>query len=106
MDWISDPQIWISLVTLTFLEIVLGIDNIIFISILSGKLPVDQQKKGRRLGLGLALITRVLLLCGLAWVVKLDKPVWAAEFLHGSRYAFELAVCGKDIVLVLGGLYL
>lgn len=106
MDWISDPQIWISLVTLTLLEIVLGIDNIIFISILSGKLPVEQQKKGRRLGLGLALITRILLLCALAWVVKLVKPFWSAEFLQGSRYAFALAVSGKDIILVSGGLFL
>jgi len=106
MDWISDPQIWISLITLTLLEIVLGIDNIIFISILSGKLSADQQKKGRRLGLGLALITRVLLLCALAWVVKLDKPFWTGEFLQASRYAFELAVSGKDMILVLGGLFL
>ena len=106
MDWISDPQIWISLTTLTLLEIVLGIDNIIFISILSGKLPANQQKKARRLGLGLALITRILLLSALAWVVKLDKPFWTAEFLQGSRYAFELAVSGKDLILVLGGLFL
>jgi len=106
MDWISDPQIWISLVTLTVLEIVLGIDNIIFISILSGKLPAEQQKKGRRIGLALALITRVLLLCALAWVVKLDTPFWTPTFLQGSRYAFELAVSGKDLILVLGGLFL
>lgn len=101
MDWLTDPQIWISLVTLTLLEIVLGIDNIIFISILSGKLPADQQKKARRLGLGLALITRVLLLCSLAWVVRLDKPFW-----EGRILAWELAVSGKDLVLILGGLFL
>ncbi len=106
MDWLSDPQIWISLFTLTLLEIVLGIDNIIFISILSGKLPAEQQKKARRLGLGLALITRVLLLAALAWVVKLDKPFWTDSFFQGSRYAFELAVSGKDLILVLGGLFL
>lgn len=106
MEWISDPQIWISLITLTLLEIVLGIDNIIFISILSGKLPADQQKKGRRLGLGLALITRILLLCALAWVVKLDKPFWTQEFLQDTRYAFKLAVSGKDLILILGGLFL
>ena len=101
MDWLTEPQIWISLVTLTLLEIVLGIDNIIFISILSGKLPPDQQKKGRQLGLGLALITRVLLLCTLAWVVKLDRPFWEATI-----FSWELAVSGKDLILVLGGLFL
>jgi predicted tellurium resistance membrane protein TerC len=106
MDWLADPQIWISLVTLTLLEIVLGIDNIIFISILSGKLPAGQQKKARRLGLGLALITRIILLSLLAWVVKLDTPFWARSFFEGSRYAFELAVSGKDLILVLGGLFL
>lgn len=101
MEWISQPEIWISLLTLTLLEIVLGIDNIIFISILSGKLPADQQAKARRLGLGLALITRVILLCGLAWVVKLDKPFWEPKIL-----SWQLAVSGKDLILVLGGLFL
>ena len=101
MDWISDPQIWISLLTLTLLEIVLGIDNIIFISILSGKLPAHQQRKARQWGLGLALITRVILLCGLAWVVKLDKPFWEPTF-----FSFKLAVSGKDLILILGGLFL
>ncbi|HEX5222172.1 MAG TPA: TerC family protein [Verrucomicrobiae bacterium] len=101
MEWITSPEIWISLATLTLLEIVLGIDNIIFISILSGKLPVEQQAKARRLGLSLALITRVLLLCGLAWVVKLDKPFWEPKIL-----SWELAVSGKDLILVLGGLFL
>ncbi len=105
MDF-SEPQIWISLFTLTLLEIVLGIDNIIFISILSGKLPEDQQKKGRRLGLALALITRVMLLSVLAWVVKLDKPFWSGDFLQGTRYAFGLEVSAKDLILVLGGLFL
>lgn len=101
MEWITNPEIWISLTTLTLLEIVLGVDNIIFISILSGKLPVEQQAKARRLGLGLALITRVLLLCGLAWVVKLDKPFWEQDIL-----GWQLAVSGKDLILVLGGLFL
>lgn len=101
MDWITQPEIWISLLTLTLLEIVLGIDNIIFISILSGKLPADQQAKARRLGLGLALITRVLLLCGLAWVVKLDKPFWEPNIL-----GWQLAVSGKDLILIVGGLFL
>jgi predicted tellurium resistance membrane protein TerC len=83
------------------LEIVLGIDNIIFISILSGKLPVEQQRKARKVGLALALITRVLLLCGLAWVVKLEKPFWEA-----TVFSLKLAVSGKDLILILGGLFL
>jgi len=101
MDWITNPEIWIALATLTLLEIVLGIDNLIFISILSGKLPVAQQSKARRLGLSLALITRILLLCGLAWVVKLDKPFWEPRI-----FIWQLAVSGKDLILVLGGLFL
>jgi predicted tellurium resistance membrane protein TerC len=101
MDWITNPEIWISLVTLTLLEIVLGIDNLVFISILSGKLPAAQQPRARRLGLGLALITRILLLCGLAWVVRLDKPFWEPKVL-----AWQLAVSGKDVILILGGLFL
>ena len=77
MDWLLNPEVWISLLTLTVLEVVLGIDNIVFISILAGKLPPGQQKKARQVGLGLALITRVLLLCGLAWMVKLTAPLFA-----------------------------
>ena len=101
MEWISDPQIWIGLLTLTILEIVLGIDNIIFISILSGKLPADQQGRARKTGLALALVTRVLLLCSLAWVVSLDQPYFKATVL-----GFDLAVSGKDTILLLGGLFL
>jgi len=97
MDWITDPQIWISLLTLTALEIVLGIDNIIFISILSGKLPADQQAKARQTGLMLALITRILLLCSLVWMVKLTAPLFA---LRG------FAVSGRDLILLGGGLFL
>jgi predicted tellurium resistance membrane protein TerC len=100
-DWVSSPEIWISLLTLTVLEIVLGIDNIIFISILSGKLPPGQQRKARQMGLGLALITRVILLCGLAWVVKLDRPFW-----EPTLFSWKLAVAGKDLILILGGLFL
>ena len=104
MEWIESlakPEIWISLLTLTLLEIVLGIDNIIFISILSGKLPSHQQRKARRVGLSLALITRIMLLCGLAWVVKLDRPFWEATIL-----TIKVAVSGKDLILILGGLFL
>lgn len=101
MEWISEPQIWISLLTLTLLEIVLGIDNLVFISILSGKLPAEQQPKARRVGLSLALITRILLLCSLAWIVRLDKPFWQARI-----FSWDLAVSGKDLILLLGGLFL
>jgi predicted tellurium resistance membrane protein TerC len=97
MDWVSNPDIWISLLTLTLLEIVLGIDNIVFISILAGKLPADQQAKARTLGLGLALITRVLLLCALAWMVKLTNPLFKLGT-HG--------VSGRDLILIAGGLFL
>ena len=101
MDWIAQPEIWISLLTLTVLEIVLGIDNIIFISILSGKLPANEQRKARQVGLALALITRVLLLCGLAWVVKLDRPFWEPAVL-----SWKVAISGKDLILIVGGLFL
>ncbi len=105
MAWIADPDIWISLATLTALEVVLGIDNLIFISILSGKLPASQQSRARRLGLALALITRILLLASLAWVVKMDQPFFQTAFRFGER-AFEVAISGKDLVLILGGLFL
>jgi predicted tellurium resistance membrane protein TerC len=101
MEWITNPEIWISLVTLTLLEIVLGIDNIIFISILASKLPQDQQAKARKLGLALALITRVLLLMGLAWVVRLEKPFFTTEILSQ-----HIAISGRDVILILGGLFL
>jgi predicted tellurium resistance membrane protein TerC len=97
MDWLTDPQIWISLLTLTALEIVLGIDNIIFISILSGKLPQAQQKKARQLGLSLALITRIALLASLAWMIKLTAPLF---------HVFEFGVSGRDLILLSGGLFL
>ena len=82
MDWLTQPETYISLLTLTVLEIVLGIDNIVFISILAGKLPHHQQAKARQLGLSLALISRILLLCGLAWVMGL-KTVLFTVLGHG-----------------------
>jgi predicted tellurium resistance membrane protein TerC len=97
MEWISDPQIWIALATLTFLEIVLGVDNIIFISILSGKLPQEQQLRARRLGLLGAMLTRVLLLFSLAWIVKLTTPIFTA---------LGHDVTGRDLILIGGGLFL
>src|SRR4051795_11726475 len=74
-SWLTDPHIWISLLTLTVLEIVLGVDNIIFISILAGKLPAEQQGKARTVGLMLALVTRVILLCSIFWLTKLTGPL-------------------------------
>lgn len=97
MDVLLDPQIWISLLTLTFLEIVLGIDNIVFISILAGKLPPAQQPKARQLGLAAALITRLMLLASLSWVVKLTAPLFTV---------FKHEISGRDLVLILGGLFL
>lgn len=97
MEWITDPQSLIALLTLTVLEIVLGIDNIIFISILSGKLPKDQQKKGRLTGLSLAMVTRILLLFSISLIVKLTEPFFTV---------FNLGISGRDLILLLGGLFL
>jgi predicted tellurium resistance membrane protein TerC len=101
MDALANPDLWISLITLTLLEVVLGIDNLIFISILSAKLPEHQQAKARRVGLSLALITRILLLLSLSWVMKLDQPFWKTQV--GS---FAVSLSGKDVILLLGGLFL
>jgi predicted tellurium resistance membrane protein TerC len=97
MDWLTDPRIWIALATLTFLEIVLGVDNIIFISILSGKLPENQQPKARRLGLLGAMLTRILLLFSLAWIIRLTEPWFTVV---GQE------ISGRDLILILGGLFL
>jgi predicted tellurium resistance membrane protein TerC len=97
MDWITDPQIWIAFATLTFLEIVLGVDNIIFISILSGKLPHDQQPKARRIGLLAAMLMRVALLFSLAWIIRLTEPWFTVV---GQE------ISGRDLILILGGLFL
>ena len=97
LTWLSDPNAWLGLVTLTALEIVLGIDNIIFISILAGKLPAADQGKARRLGLMGAFVSRILLLLSIAWVVRLTRPLF--ELLgHG--------VSGRDLILIVGGLFL
>ena len=101
ISWVYEPAAWGSLLTLTILEIVLGIDNLIFISILSGKLPREQQAKARQVGLALALITRILLLCSLKWVMGLDKPF------HNFRpFELPLPASGKEVVLAVGGLFL
>jgi predicted tellurium resistance membrane protein TerC len=97
MDWITDPQAWIGFATLTVLEVVLGIDNIIFISILADKLPHQQQERARLLGLGLAMLTRILLLLSLTWVIGLTAPLFSVL---GEE------ISGRDLVLLLGGLFL
>jgi len=97
MQWLSDPQAWIALLTLTALEIVLGIDNIIFISVLAGKLPQEQQKKGRQLGLIMAMFTRILLLLSLVWLTKLTAPIFTA---------LGVDISGRDLILIIGGLFL
>lgn len=97
MEWLFDPQVWLALVTLTVLEIVLGIDNVIFIAILAGKLPHGEQKKARTIGLALAMLTRVALLFSLVWIMRLTKPLFTAL---GNE------ISGRDIILLLGGLFL
>ena len=97
MEWISTPEAWIALLTLTALEIVLGIDNIIFISILVDRLPDHQQKKARLIGLGLAMIMRILLLLSLSWVMDLKDTLFAV---------MNHEVSGRDLILLGGGLFL
>lgn len=109
MEWLSDPQIWISFLTLTVLEIVLGIDNIVFISIQSAKLPVEQQKKARQIGLLLALVMRVALLFSIKWVMGLTATLvdFAAWFnIDNPNFSRYLALSGRDLILFLGGLFL
>lgn len=109
MDWLTSPEIWISLLTLTALEIVLGIDNIVFISILAGKLPQNQQKKARQVGLGLAMITRVLLLLSLSWIMKLTAPIFnIGNLLNVTNVNLleQLSISGRDMILIIGGLFL
>jgi predicted tellurium resistance membrane protein TerC len=97
VDWLNDPNAWVGLLTLTVLEVVLGIDNIIFISILAGKLPKSQQAKGRRVGLLGAFGTRLVLLMSIAWIVRLTRPLF-------SLVAHP--VSGRDLILIAGGLFL
>jgi predicted tellurium resistance membrane protein TerC len=109
MEFLANPEIWISLLTLTILEIVLGIDNIVFISILSSKLPEDQQKKGRTVGLALAMVTRVLLLLSLNWVMSLTAPIFnAGNWINVTDKSLleKMAISGRDLILIIGGLFL
>ncbi|CAH0532683.1 hypothetical protein VST7929_00524 [Vibrio stylophorae] len=97
MEWFADPNAWVALFTLTALEIVLGIDNIIFISILVGRLPEHQRQRGRVLGLALAMITRILLLLSLSWMMRLTEPLF-------SLWQWDFS--GRDLILIFGGLFL
>jgi predicted tellurium resistance membrane protein TerC len=97
MDWVTDPQVWASLVTLTALEIVLGIDNLVFIAIVAGRLPPERQNRARQVGLSLALISRLALLASITWIIGLTQPVFEI---------FGQPVSWRDIVLIAGGLFL
>lgn len=97
MDWITDPRAWIALATLVSLELVLGVDNVIFISILAGKLPKEQQSKARRTGLALAVLSRILLLFSLSWIIGLTAPIFEIG---------EFSISGRDLILFFGGLFL
>ena len=97
MEWMFETQAWISLATLTALEIVLGIDNIVFITILAGKLPRQQQEKAKVIGLGLAMVSRILLLFSLTWIMRLSAPLFSV---------LGNAISGRDLILILGGLFL
>ena len=96
-EWVTSPEAWIALGTLTALEIVLGIDNIIFISILVSRLPENQRNLGRRVGLGLAMVARLALLFSIAWVMGLTAPWFTV---------FGREISGRDVILILGGLFL
>ena len=97
MEWLSDPNAWLGLLTLTALEIVLGIDNIIFISILAGRLPEPERPKARKLGLAGAFVSRMLLLLAISWIVRLTTPLFAVA---------GLEVTGRGLILIAGGLFL
>jgi predicted tellurium resistance membrane protein TerC len=97
MDWLTNPEIWAALITLTALEIVLGIDNIIFLSIIVSKLPKEQQESARILGLAGAMVTRILLLFSLSWLARLTAPLFSV---------LGMEISGRDLVLLIGGLFL
>ena len=109
MEIFTQADTWISLLTLTVLEIVLGIDNIVFISILTDKLPKNEQKKGRTIGLSVAMVTRVLLLLSISWVMTLTTPIFNLGSLVGvtnDQWVANLAISGRDLILLVGGLFL
>jgi|TARA_B110000467_G_scaffold15878_1_gene13800 predicted tellurium resistance membrane protein TerC len=97
MEWLTDPNAWVALLTLTSLEIILGIDNIIFISVLVGRLPESERKRGRNFGLALAMVSRILLLLSITWVMKLNDGLFTI---------LSNDISGKDLILLCGGLFL
>ena len=97
MEWLTDPQMWVAFLTLTVLELVLGIDNVVFISILAGKLPHAQQPRARTLGLGLAMLLRIALLFALSWIIRLTAPLFTV---------LGQEISGRDLILLIGGLFL
>ena len=109
MEWIQQPEMWMAFLTLVVMEIVLGIDNIVFISILTGKLPKEQQRKGRIFGLAFALITRILLLLSITWVMTLTQPLFnVADWfnIHDADWHHRLEISGRDLILIIGGFFL
>jgi predicted tellurium resistance membrane protein TerC len=98
-DWITDPAGWVALLTLVALELVLGVDNVIFISILAGKLPHEDQQRARTTGIMLAVVTRVLLLLSLSWVISLEEALFTLPY-------FNIGISGRDLILLMGGMFL
>lgn len=101
-SWISSPETWIALVTLVALELVLGVDNVIFISILAGKLPPQDQKRARTTGIMLAVVTRILLLLSLSWIISLEEALFTIPWIGGEI----LGISGRDLILIAGGIFL
>lgn len=97
MEWLTQPEAWIAFLTLMALELVLGVDNVIFISILAGKLPVHQQQRARTTGISLAVISRILLLLSISWIIRLEEPLFRL---------FSIDITGHDLILLAGGLFL
>ncbi len=101
-SWLLQPEAWIAFLTLVSLELVLGVDNVIFISILAGKLPAHEQQRARNTGIALAVITRILLLLSLSWIISLTEPLFSVPWFGGET----LNISGRDLILILGGLFL
>jgi predicted tellurium resistance membrane protein TerC len=99
VDWLTQPETWIALITLVALELVLGVDNVIFISILAGKLPHGEQKRARTTGIALAVITRILLLMSLSWIISLEEALFTLP-------VFDVGISGRDLILLAGGIFL
>ena len=102
LSWLSDTESWVALLTLIALELVLGVDNVIFISILSGKLPQQDQQRARTTGIALAVITRILLLLSLSWIISLEEPFFFLPWFGGET----IGISGRDLILIAGGLFL